>query len=303
MDLHQLRYFVQVAERGNFTRASEDLNLSQPALSRAIARLEEELGQPLFERKARCVTLTDAGRLLQPRAEQILALAQNALAELADQENRGRLRVGAIPTVAPYFLPRVFRRYRDQYPDVQVMAYEETTDRLLHRVQQGEIDVAILATPVAAKHVDIEPLFDEELLAVLPTGHPLAKKKSLALDDLRDLPFVLLDETHCLSGTIAAFCRQRAFQPVSIQHTSQLATVEELVALGHGVSLIPAMARRVDASQRRVYRHVTQPTPRRTIAMAWSPYRFQSRRAERFKECLRRWGSAATRRGRQRRVR
>jgi LysR family hydrogen peroxide-inducible transcriptional activator len=256
-------------------------------LSRSVAKLEEALGQPLFERKTRTVALTDAGRLFFSRAEQIVALADDALAELTDRDDRGRIRVGAIPTIAPFLLPSILRIFHDHSPDIQVLAFEETTDKLLHRCRQGEIDVALLAAPISAKYLEVEPLFEEELLAVLPAGHPLSAHKTVALANLKNEPFVLLDETHCLAGNILSLCRQRSFQPVAVQHTSQLATIEELVALGHGVSLIPQMARNVDSSDRRVYRAVTGPTPKRTIAMAWNPYRFQSRRVERFKRCVR----------------
>jgi LysR family hydrogen peroxide-inducible transcriptional activator len=287
MELNQLRYFLKVAERANFTHAAEELRMTQPALSRSIAKLEEDLGQPLFDRKSRTVALTDAGRLFTVRAEQIVMLVDDALLELTDREDFGRIRVGAIPTIAPFFLPMVLREFRDRSPEVSVVAFEETTDKLLHRCRQGEVDVAILAAPVDAKYLQIEVLFEEELLVVLPKGHPLAKHKSISLAQLRDYPFVLLDETHCLSGDILSFCRQQAFQPVAVQHTSQLATVEELVALGHGLSLIPRMARNLDSSDRRVYRSIASPTPTRTIVLAWNPYRFQSRRVERFKECVR----------------
>lgn len=287
MELSQLRYFLKVAQRRNFTRASEELGLSQPALSRSIAKLEESLGQPLFERQTRSVALTDAGRLFQTRAEQILALVEDAQSELTDDGESGRVRVGAIPTIAPFFLPEVLRKFCDQYPRANVAAFEETTDKLLQRCSQGEIDVALLAAPIATNYLKIEPMFEEELLLVLPAGHRLAEKKHITLANLSEYPFVLLDETHCLSGAIMSFCRQKSFQPVTVQHTSQLAMIEELVALGHGVSLIPEMARRLDTCERRLYRSVSRPTPTRSIVMAWNPYRFQSRLQERFKDCVR----------------
>ena len=288
MEFGQLRYFLKIAELGTFTRAGEELGMTQPALSRAVAKLEEELGQPVFERRARRIELTDAGRILQTRAEQILALVDDTLAELGDSETTGAVRVGAIPTIAPYLLPIVLRDFRDRLPGVHVVAYEETTDKLLHRCNQGEVDVAVMAAPIVGRYLEAETLFEEELFAVLPTGHPLAARKTISLADLRQQPFVLLDDTHCLSETILSFCRQRAFQPVAIQHTCQLATVEELVSLGHGVSLIPRMARNADTSDRRVYRPISAPTPTRTVVMIWNPYRFQSKRMKRLQECLRR---------------
>lgn len=288
MDLDQLRYFLRVAERQNFTRAAEDLGISQPALSRAIQKLEEELGQPMFERKSRSVVLTDAGKLLQSRARQVLTIIEDTQAEITDDGQSGRVRVGAIPTVAPYFLPEVLRSFSREHPKATLIVQENTTDVLLKSCTQGEIDLAILALPVPAKYLEVEELFEEELLLVLPPEHPLVQQDKIRLCDVEPFPFVLLDEAHCLSGNIISFCRQRSFQPVAVERTSQLTMVQELVSLSHGVSLIPAMARARDQSDRRVYRSFAGRKPTRTIAVAWNPYRFQSRLVQAFRDSLRR---------------
>ena len=287
MELDQLRYFLKVAERGNFTRAAEDLMISQPALSRSIQRLEEELGQPVFERKSRSVSLTDSGTLLQRRAQQVLSILDDTKAEIIDDGESGRIRIGSIPTIAPFFLPDILRQFSEEFPKATVIVQENTTDNLLKSCTQGEIDLAILALPVSAKYLEFEELFDEELFLVLPTGHPLADKSTIRLSDVEPLPFVLLDEAHCLSDNIVSFCRQRSFQPVSVEKTSQLATVQELVSLSHGVSMIPDMAKRIDQSDRRIYRSFSGKRPTRTIAAVWNPYRFQSRIFEGFRQRLR----------------
>ena len=287
MELDQLRYFLQVAERGNFTRAAEDLIISQPALSRSIQKLEEELGQPVFERKTRSVSLTEAGVLLQSRARQILTILEDTKAEITDDGQSGRVRVGAIPTIAPYFLPDLLRQFSSEYPNASLIVQENTTDALLKSCTQGEIDLAILALPVPARYLDVEELFEEELLLVLPPEHPLTKKDKIRLSDVEPLPFVLLDEAHCLSENIVSFCRQRSFQPVAVERTSQLTMVQELVSLAHGVSMIPSMARVLDQSDRRVYRSLSGKKPTRKIATIWNPYRFQSRLVEEFKGYLR----------------
>ena len=134
---------------------------------------------------------------------------------------------------------------------IQKIVYENTTDNLLKSCTQGEIDLAILVLPVPAKHLEVEELFEEELLLVLPPDHPLVEKEKIRLSDVEQYPFVLLDEAHCLSDNIVSFCHQRSFQPVAFERTSQLAMVQELVALSHGVSMIPAMARQLDQSDRR----------------------------------------------------
>lgn len=287
MEFDQLRYFLQIAERESFTRAAEDLVVSQPALSRAVARLEEELGQPVFERQVRRLKLTDAGLLLQSRARQILDLIDDTKAEISDDGESGRVRIAAIPTIAPYFVPDLLRRFSQCYPHANVVVQEDTTENTLRRCTQGEVDLAVLALPLSAKYLEVEPLFEEELFLVLPLEHPLVKKRRITTEDLDSQPFVLLDEAHCLSDQIITFCRQRSMQPVSVERANQLMTIQELVALDHGVSMIPAMARRIDQSDRRVYRSLADRAAKRTIAMVWNPYRFQSRLLSAFKEELR----------------
>lgn len=287
MDTAQLRQFLAVARLGNITRAADELAISQPALSRSIQRLEEEFGKPLLERKTRAVELTEAGVLVQRRAEEVLRILDDTKARIADDAHTGRLRIGVIPTIAPYFLPGFLRKFGKEFPAAELVIQEDTTDNLLARCKQGEIDLAILALPIAAKYVDTEELFKEELLLTMPVNHPLAKKKRVVLDDVEPYPFVLLGEAHCLTGSVIGFCRQRSFQPVAVEQTSQLTTVQELVSLGHGVSLIPAMARHCDQSTTRIYRSFDGAKPERRIAMAWNPYRFESKLLAVLKERLR----------------
>jgi LysR family hydrogen peroxide-inducible transcriptional activator len=277
MDLDQLRHFLKVAEMANFTRAAEAVGLSQPALSRSIARLEEELGQPVLDRQTRQVVLTEAGRLLADRAKQIIALADDTRAQITDDGQTGQVRIASIPTIAPYFLPGLLLEFRKACPKATVLVREDTTDRLLHMLSDGEIDIAIMARPIDMKYLQLNDLFEEELLVVLQAGHPLADKKVLRPEDIHGLPFVLLGEAHCLTDNIVSFCRQKSFHPVSVERTSQIVTIQELVALGHGISMVPAMARALDNSPRRVYRSLAGPKPTRKIVAVTNPYRFQSR--------------------------
>lgn len=283
MEFDQLRYFLRVAQCGSFTRAALDLGISQPALSRSIQRLEEQLGQPVFERHTRHVTLTEAGSLLQSRAQQVFTILEDTKAEITDDGQSGRVRVGAIPTIAPYFLPKLLQEFAAKYPKASLIVQENTTDQLLKSCTQGEIDLAILAAPVPAKYLEVEELFEEELLLVLPPDHKLVGQEKIKLADIEPYPFVLLDEAHCLSDNIVSYCRQKSFHPVAVERTSQLAMVQELVSLSHGISMIPAMARQVDQSERRVYRSLSGKKPTRTVAFAWNPYRFQSRLVQAFR--------------------
>ncbi len=291
IEFHLLEQFVAVAREKNFTRAAGDLNLSQSALSRAIQKLEDQLGQPLFERHPREVILTDQGELLLARAKEILKLVEDTFSELAEASRRGRIRLGAIPTIAPYFLPGLLSSFAEKHPEISVIVQEDTTEDLIKRCNHGEIDLAILALPIIAKHLEVEPLFDEDLLLVVPVGHPLEKAKKITAEDVDGYPFVMLNEAHCLAENIASFCRKQSVQPVTIERTSQLATVQELVTLNHGVSIVPEMARRIDASDRRVYRAFSGEKPVRTLAMMWNPARFESKAVKTLKAHVRRMGS------------
>jgi LysR family hydrogen peroxide-inducible transcriptional activator len=287
VEFDQLRNFLKVAEHGNFTRAAEDVGLSQPALSRSIGRLEDELGQPVFDRQSRCVALNDAGQRLMVRARQILSLVDEASSEICDDGRTGRIRIGAIPTIAPYLLPRLLRTCRDGFPEASIIVQEDTTEALLKNLAAGTLDIAILALPIAFKYLEVIELFEEELWLVLPEEHPLVKRKTIRMSDIASLPFVMLGEAHCLAGQIRSFCRQRSFNPLAIEQTSQLATVQELVSLGHGISLVPDMAKQIDTSDRRVYRALSDPKPTRKIAALFNPYRFQSKLLKAFLEKIR----------------
>lgn len=287
LSLQLLDQFVVLARTKNFTRAAEELHLSQSALSRAIQKLEDQLGQPLFERKPREVVLTELGELLLQRAKHILQLMEDTFSELSEAGRRGRIRLGAIPTIAPYFLPSLLSSFAKKYPDIAIIVQEDTTENLIKRCHHGEIDLAILALPLMAKNLEVESLFDEELLLVVPVGHPLATSKTLPIDAVEGFPFVMLNEAHCLTDNIATFCRRKAVQPVTVERTSQLATVQELVSLNHGVSIVPDMARKIDTSEQRVYRSFTGEKPRRTVAMMWNSQRFQSKAVKTLMEHLR----------------
>ena len=271
-----LEQFVALARTKNFTRAAEELNLSQSALSRSIQKFEEQLGHALFERKPREVILTTLSELLHERAKEILKLVEETFSQLSEAGLRQRIRLGAIPTIAPYLLPRLLGVFAEKHPDISVVVQEDTTDHLIRSCRQGEIDLALVALPISAKDLEVEPLFSEELLLVLPLGHPLAAQESIQVEAVDSYPFVMLNEAHCLAENIASFCRRQAIQPITVERTSQLTTVQELVALNHGVSIIPEMARNIDQSNQRVYCSFNGEKPTRTVAIMWNPARFQN---------------------------
>ncbi len=290
MDLGQLKYFIKIVEHGSFTRAAQDCSVSQPALSQQIAKLEKELGQPLFERQGRSIEVTPAGHVLRVEADKILQLVDDVKRQITDDGETGRIAISAIPTVGPYIVPSLLRSIGGQFGKASFVVHEDVTETLLKRCSNGEIDLGILALPASAKHLTIEPLFEEELLLALPPQHPLAGKSEITVDDIRDEPFILLDEAHCLQGNVQAFCNRQRFQPVATSQIQQLVTVQNLVGLGHGVSLIPKMACRSASNQGVVYRSLAGEVPKRTIGVCWNPYRYQSQLVGNFLKAMRELG-------------
>jgi LysR family hydrogen peroxide-inducible transcriptional activator len=292
MELHQLRYFVAVAQASNFSRAAERCHVSQPSLSQQILKLEHQLGQPLFSRLGRKAVLTDAGRMLLGRAAAILSAVDEAERRLrdGDEVRGGRLAVGAIPTIAPFLLPRVLDDFGQRYPQVELTIHEDVTRHLVRLVLEGELDLAIMALPLADDHLQIEPLFAEPLFAALNRHHPLARRRQLTIQQLSAERFILLNEMHCLGEQVLSFCRAKECQPQIACRSAQVATLQSLIALGQGVSLLPEMARRADKSKRLVYRRLAQDQPSRTVAVVWHRHHFHSPATEQFLAGLRKWG-------------
>jgi len=287
MELEQLRHFLCVAELGNFTRAAVEVGMSQSALSRSIQRLEDELGQPLFDRQTRKVVLTDAGRTLELRAKQIISGVDELRAEICDDGQTGNVRVGAIPTIAPYFLPKRLQLFQKNFPMAKVIVQEDTTAELTRKLYDGAIDLAVAALPIEGRYLEIEELFEEELKLLVSKEHPLESKSSIRPSDLEGQSFILMGEAHCLTTNVVSYCHQKALFPVSVERTTQIAMIQELVSLNHGISLIPAMASDLDQSTNRVYRSFSTNKPTRTIVLVANPYRFQSRLVQSFIQTIR----------------
>jgi LysR family hydrogen peroxide-inducible transcriptional activator len=287
MELHQLRYFVAVAQLENFTRAAQKCFVAQPSLSQQIIKLERECGGPLFDRSGRKVRLTDRGRTLFDRAIEILAAVEGAKRALTEDVDAGQLTVGAIPTIAPYLLPPLLKRFLRDYPKTEVTVSENLTEYTIQACLEGDVDVGVLALPISEDQLAIEPLLTEELLLAMAAGHPLAARRHVSMQDVSLERFVLLSETHCLGRQVVSFCKGQSCQPAISCRSAQLLTVQELVAAGNGVSLIPQMAVSADRSQQTKYRSLTGEKPTRTIAMIWRKNRYHGPAVERFIAALR----------------
>src|SRR6476620_1039185 len=218
MEMHQLRYVVAVARARNFSRAAEQCHVSQPSLSQQIQKLEEELGERLFDRMKRQVKLTPHGEAFLPRALRILEEVDVAKREASDAHRllRGRVIVGVLPTIAPYLLPAVLVDFAKEFPGVEIVVQEETTAQLLKLANVCEIDFAVASRPIHDQRMEVKDLFTEELRLALPPRHSLTRKRTVRLTDLEKEPFIVMKEGHCLGDQVLTFCERRDLKPFNL---------------------------------------------------------------------------------------
>jgi LysR family transcriptional regulator, hydrogen peroxide-inducible genes activator len=267
--LRQLRYFDALARHGHFGRAAETCAISQPALSMQIKEMEEALGGVLLERNARQVALTKFGAEIADRVREIL----RSVDELGDfaRASRdllaGRLRVGMIPTIAPYLLPKVIANLKRMHPELDIHVREALTAKLLEELSEGRLDTAIVALPVSEPSLTEVALFVENFLLVRPGED--AGKPVPGVDKLRDMRLLLLEEGHCFREQALAFCKMQS-PPRETLDASSLSTLVQMVSAGIGVTLIPEMAVAVETRSAPVsVARLRNPQPSRTVGMVW----------------------------------
>ncbi|NJM83652.1 MAG: LysR family transcriptional regulator [Tabrizicola sp.] len=268
--LKQLRYFEALARNGHFGRAADACAISQPALSMQIKELEAALGTELFERGPRQVRLTGFGEEFAARARSIL----QAVDELADmarasgQHLSGRLRIGVIPTVAPYLLPAIIAHLTSSYAELDLHLRETVTPKLLLELAEGRLDTAIVALPVSEPSLTEVSLFSEEFVLVRAAedgGKPVPNREKL-----REMRLLLLEEGHCFRDQALSFCNLHSAQPRELLDGSSLSTLVQMVGAGIGITLIPEMAVPVETSSASVsIARFAAPLPSRTIGMIW----------------------------------
>lgn len=290
--LAQLRAFAAVAEHLHFRDAAAAIGTSQPALSGAVSALEEALGVQLVERTTRKVLLSPAGERLAARAKAVLDAVGELLeeAEAVRAPFTGVLRLGVIPTVAPYLLPNVLKLVRDAYPDLDLQVHEEQTSSLLDGLAAGRLDLLLLAVPLGVPGVTELPLFDEDFVLVTPDEHWLGGRIDIPREALRELPLLLLDEGHCLRDQALDVCREAGRGPDTPVTTSAagLATLVQLVAGGLGVTLLPRTAVEVETGRGALRTgYFANPAPSRRIALAMRAGAARQGEFEEFARALR----------------
>ena len=281
--VQQLRYAVAVADARHFGRAAQACFVSQPALSTQIRELETRLGVQLFERTTRGVLVTAAGGDVIDRARRILREVDD-LCDAAGGAggDPGPLRLGVIPTIAPYALPPAIRRIAEAHPELQLYLREDRTHALVEQLQAGELDLLLLALPLDRPGIEELPLYEEPFLLAVPEAHPLARGRRCDVADLADERLVLLEEGHCLRDQALAVCEQAGNGGHAEVQGTSLPTVVQMVGAGLGVTLLPASTidRDVRPGERIVVRDL-HPAPTRTIGLAW---RSSSARAPVYRE-------------------
>ncbi len=269
--LRQLQYLVAIADHLNFTRAAEACFVTQSTLSAGLKELESILGAQVVERDRRSVVLTPLGREISERARTLLAEADDLveLATGAAEPMSGTLRLGVIPTIAPFLLPKALPGLRERYPKLKLALREDLTGNLLARLRDGELDLALIALPYETGDLLVRPLFDDEFWLAGPAGEPALKAKRPLVTGPIAERLLLLEEGHCLRDhTLAACERDRSASASGLEATSLL-TLVQMVESGLGLALLPELALRsgVLTNTELVARPLAPPAPHRTIAL------------------------------------
>ena len=285
-DLRQLEYFCAVARTGSFTKAAEDLGISQPSLSEQIARLEQGLGAALFERLNRRIELTPLGEAILGKAQALLEDAA-ALPDHFDRARegvRGPLRAGSIPTILPYFLAPLLKSFTERYREVDLHVREGPTAELVEQVLDGLLDVAVLSLPVEGAGLVMKELFHDPLYLAVPEGHPLAAAERAQLRQVAGERLLILKDGHCLREETLAFCDRARARFAGQIEAEQFLTIFELIRAGFGVSIVPEMARSLSAGCRLIG---IEPKASRRIGYIRLERRYVSKALEAFTGFLR----------------
>jgi LysR family hydrogen peroxide-inducible transcriptional activator len=268
--LKQLRYFEALARHKRFRIAADACAISQPALSMQIKELEQELGNDLFERSAREIKLTAFGQAFAVRVRQILQ-GMDELGELARTSKNSflvRLRIGVIPTVAPYLLPTIINDLNKAFDGIEIQIRETQTAKLIEELKQGSLDLAIVALPISEPSLTELKLFDEEFVLVRrqeDEGRPVPERSTLP-----KMRLLLLEEGHCFRDQALSFCQVGSAQPREVMEGSSLSTLVQMVSAGIGITLIPEMAVPMETRSAQVsVSHFEAPAPVRSIGMIW----------------------------------
>jgi len=271
--LKQLKYLCSVAENQHFGQAAKACYVSQSTLSAGIQELEETLGVSLVERNNRNVLLTTIGKDVVDRAHDILVDVEDlvSMCAAAGEPFSGKMRLGVIPTIAPFLLPRLLRKLRSEHPDFKLFIREDLSQNLLDALYAGELDVLLLALPFPAENVDVMSLLDDDFLLASPPEHSLSRKKNVRTTDLKGESLLLLEDGHCLREHALEACKLRDSQISIPYQATSLSTIVQMVANGIGITLLPSMSVEagITAGTDLVVQPFDQPGVAREVGLMW----------------------------------
>ncbi len=287
----QLRYLIALSETLHFGRAAQQCAVTQSTLSAGLKELEATLGVTLVERTKRNVVVTALGRVIASRARETL----QALEDLVDLAQSGRgelvgpLNLGVIPTIAPYLLPALLTATRKKFPKLKVFVREEQTAVVLNRLHEGTLDIALIALPYDTDALAVDVIGAEDVVICLPADHALAKKKSIAVTDLKDVPLLMLEDGHCLRDHALAACSLTTRRANEVYQATSLATLVQMVRGGLGVTMLPRMAAPLETAGQGgiVIRTLEHETPARQIALVWRATAVKAPEFEKLAEVFR----------------
>ncbi len=271
MNLRDLKYLIEVAEHLNFGKAAKACHVSQPTLSMQIKKLEEYFGVNVFERTNKQVMLTDYGHEIIKMARSIVAGADDLItySKSCRDPFAGEFRLGAFPTVAPYFLPKIISPIKTAMPKLQLLLLEEKSPILIEKLLQGEIDAAILALPIENETLATAILFEDKFRLAVPGAHNLAKNKTVTMDDISHESLLLLEDGHCMRNQALQVCHFSGAKETSGFRATSLETLRQMVAAGSGITLIPEIAISSEKDKLISYIPFAGKQPSRTIGIVW----------------------------------
>lgn len=284
MELQQLAYFRVVARTEHFTQAAEELGITQPTLSRAIARLQRDLGVTLFDQRGRSVRLNRYGRAFLPHVERALGALDEAQRELVDLSDRdaGVIAFGFAHALGTRTVPDLIASFRAQHPRARFQLLQNASHIILAELEAGDVDLALVSPlPPVSDRIESVELASEELFLVVPHEHRLARRRSVNLAELRDDTFVCLREGYGLRAITDSLCAQAGFTPKIAFEGEEIATLRGLVAVGLGVAIIPAAVAPIETAPPEL--HINEPVCRRSIGLMWEPARYQPELTQQFR--------------------
>ncbi|KYG92986.1 LysR family transcriptional regulator [Paenibacillus sp. SEL1] len=296
MEFRQLQYTLQIAAEKNFSRAAEKLHIAQPSLSQQLSKLEKELGVLLFQRNTSTVELTHAGASFVEKAKKIVDAVEQLRQEMDDisQLRKGKVVVGSMPITGSHLLPHVLPVFKKAHPDIEIVLVEDSSMNLEKKTASGDTDLSLLSLPLVEPTLSYVPIGEEWIDLAVPPGHPLALRKNgghsqpVHMEELKDEPFVVLKKGQGFRKLTMDLCHQAGFEPNVVFESTNMETLQSLVATGMGVTLVPRFIARAASSEFvPALLPLAEPTPSRTLAIAYRNGRYLSKAAEAFIDTFR----------------